>query len=219
MYNPNISIATPSPTPAGSFSNIGSISATSSLFYGGTLLPSGNIICTPHNSPNIGVINPVSLTFSNCGPIGAFTDKHGGAVLSPSGNVIFSPWNDNAIGVYNPNTSVASPIPAGAFYRLVIPGLGDNYCRGSGTLLPSGNIVFFPYDESNIIMADPTALTYSNIAYIGTAGSGHFFGGSRLLLDGRVIGVPYDKNEITILNTFMPAPPPEFCLSPYFNKT
>jgi streptogramin lyase len=219
VYNPNISIATPSPTPAGCFSNIMSgVGTLGSAYYGGTLLPSGNIICTPHNSPNIGVIDPVTLTFSNCGPIGAFTDKHGGSVLAPNGNVIFSPWNDNAIGVYNPNTPVSSPIQAGAYSRIVIPGLGDNYCKGGGTLLPTGNIVFFPYDESNIIMADPIALTYSNIVYIGTAGSGHFFAGSRLLMDGRVIGVPYDKDELTILNTFMPAPPREFCLSPFFNK-
>lgn len=100
VYNPSF---VSSPLPARAFSNIIVSAAGGSKFNGAALVPSGNIICVPYSSDNIGMIDPVALTYSNAtaynGPICR------GGVLIPDGRIV-SPRADaniiHTIGGFGP---------------------------------------------------------------------------------------------------------------------
>jgi hypothetical protein len=100
VYNPSY---VSSPLPAGAFSNIIVSAAGGSKFFGAVLVPSGNIICIPYSSGNIGSIDPVALTYSNA------TDYKGSSclrgVLIPDGRIV-SPRTDaniiHTIGGFGP---------------------------------------------------------------------------------------------------------------------
>ncbi|BAT22665.1 hypothetical protein [Yellowstone lake phycodnavirus 3] len=178
------------------------------LFQGGCLLPNGNIVMAPYFSANIGMYNPYTSAFSNVGPISAQgVGSFSGAVLAPNGNVIFAPLLSN-IGVYNPN--FVTSITGG--YSNVVCGLQG---VSGGVLLPTGNIIFPPAAQGNIVMFDPGALTVSNIQPKAIGADG--FRGATLVPSGQVIFSPFATANVGVLNTMVPAPP-EWCLSPYFNK-
>jgi hypothetical protein len=118
--------------------------------------------------------------------------------------------------VYNP-TFVSSPIAVGGFSNVVIGSMGGvSYFQGSA-LLPSGNIVFCPYDASNVGMFDSGALQYSNCAAVGASGISLKFVGCTLIPDGRIVFTPCNSANVGVLSTMVPASH-EFCLSPMFNK-
>lgn len=200
--------------------NVGPIAGQGlSLFGAGTLLPNGNVVMSPlATGSNIGMYNAYSLSasgFTNVGPI-ASSGTWESATLAPNGNVIFAPSASANVVVYNP-TFVSNPISAGGFSNVqtnVGTIGGGNYFKGS-TLLPSGNVIFCPADTSNIGMFDPTALTYSNCALMGS-GTAKFYG-CTLLPSGQVVFTPATASNVGLLNTMVPAPIP-FCLSPFFNK-
>jgi hypothetical protein len=111
------------------------------------------------------------------------------------------------IGVFNPVTLT---------YSNVQTNTGLSAFNG-GCLLPSGNIVFAPYQSANVGMFDPgTALSYSNSTQWGPAGS-NAFAGATLVQDGRVVFCPSNVANVGIFQTTTPAAP-EFCRTPYFNK-
>ncbi len=65
-------------------------------FSGGVLLPTGNVLCVPLTSANIGLFDPDAQTFSNA------TDCPGGfsgGSLLPDGRVVMSPWTSMNVGV------------------------------------------------------------------------------------------------------------------------
>ena len=89
VYNPSY---VSSPLSPGAFSNIIVGGEGGSKFYGAVLAPTGNIICMPYNSDNVGMIDPVALTFSNVVPYnGAAVCRRG--VLIPDGRII-APRNE-----------------------------------------------------------------------------------------------------------------------------
>ena len=100
VYNPSY---VSSPLPAGAFSNIIVSAAGGSKFYGAVLVPSGNIICIPYSSGNIGSIDPVALTYSNATAYKGSICWRG--VLIPDGRIV-SPRNDaniiHTIGGFGP---------------------------------------------------------------------------------------------------------------------
>jgi hypothetical protein len=159
----------------------------------------------PYASANIGMYNPRLSTFSNVGPISAAgTIKFVGSVLATNGNVVFAPYSSN-IGVYNPSfvTSIT-----GGYSNIAC---GQQQCQG-GVLLPTGNIIFPSETQGNVVMFDPGALTVSNVQ-TGAGG----FSGATLVPSGQVVFSPLFGANVGVLNTMVPAPP-EWCLSPYFNK-
>jgi hypothetical protein len=152
--------------------------------------------------------NPAIGAFSNVGPISAQgMGSFSGAVLAPNGNVIFAPQLSN-IGVYNPSyvTSIAGGY---SNVRCGFQGVAG------GVLLPTGNIIFPPSAQGNVVMFDPTALTVSNVQPKAIGADG--FRGATLVPSGQVIFSPLNTANVGVLNTMVPAPP-EWCLSPYFNK-
>jgi len=198
--------------------NVGPIAGLNSgLFGSGVLLPNGNVVMSPLTAGgNIGMYNTYSLSasgFTNVGPIGS-TGTWESSTLAPNGNVIFAPSTSLNIVSYNPSF-VSNPIGAGGFSNIQVGSLGGTFAFDGSTLLPSGNVVFTPYDGSNVGMFDPVSLQYSNCAFVSTA-TGKF-GGCTLLPNGQVVFVPYNSANVGLLDTFTPAPR-EFCLSPYFNK-
>jgi len=64
-------------------------------------------------------------------------------------------------------------------------------------------------------MFDPAALTVSNIQPKAIGADG--FRGATLIPTGQVIFSPLGTANVGVLNMMVPAPP-EFCISPYFNK-
>ena len=202
--------------------NVGPIhSGGVSLFGSGVLLPNGNVVMTPTSSAgNIGMYNTYSLTtagFSNVGPIcpAVGSQTWESATLAPNGNVIFAPSTSTNVVVYNPSI-VSSPIGAGGFSNVTIFGVAgsNNYFQGS-VLLPSGNVVFCPADNSNVGMFDPGTLIYSNCAAVSSS-TAKFYG-CTLIPSGQVVFTPANAANVGILNTMVPVGP-EFCLAPYFNK-
>jgi hypothetical protein len=89
VYDPT-QISTP--LPGSAFSNIRVGGTGGSLFFGGVLAPTGNIICMPWSSGNVGMIDPVALTYSNIAPFAGATGCRRG-VLVPDGRII-APRND-----------------------------------------------------------------------------------------------------------------------------
>jgi hypothetical protein len=76
------------PLPGSAFSNIIVGAQGGTKFFGGVLAPTGNVICLPLSSDNIGMIDPVNLTYSNIIAYqpGAVVCRRG--VLIPDGRII-----------------------------------------------------------------------------------------------------------------------------------
>jgi hypothetical protein len=155
------------------------------LFFGGVQAPSGNIVCIPHQSANVGIYDPIGLRFSNgfthnC-PAGSFA----GGVLDGNSNVTMIPYNSLNVCAFNGSTSTFSNMVS-------ISSTGPG-CIG-GVLLPTGNIMCIPFRNSNIIQYSPTARTFSNTS-IGTG----FFGGV-LTPNGNIVCVPYTSANVVVVN-------------------
>ena len=155
------------------------------LYFGGVQAPSGNIVCIPHASGNIGVFEPEGYSFSNilahnC-PSGAFA----GGVLDGNSNVTMIPYNSLNVCAYTDSTGLFSNMAqiSATAPRLV-----------GGVLLPTGNIIGIPFGTSNLIQYSPTARTFSNTII----GSG-FFGGV-LTPNGNVVCVPFTASNIVVVN-------------------
>ena len=156
------------------------------LYFGGVQAPSGNIVCIPHASGNIGVFEPEGGTFSNilvhnC-PSGAFA----GGVLDGSSNVTMIPYNSLNVCTYNGST--------GLFSNMVQISSTPPLLVG-GVLLSTGNILGIPFGSSNLIQYSPTTRTFANI----TVGLGGFFGGV-LTPNGNVVCVPYTAANVVVVN-------------------
>jgi len=156
------------------------------LYFGGVQAPSGNIVCIPHVSGNIGVFEPEGYSFSNalahnC-PLGAFA----GGVLDGNSNVTMIPYNSLNVCSYNGST--------GLFSNMVQVSTTAPRLVG-GVLLPTGNIIGIPFGTSNLIQYSPTARTFSN-TIIGPG----FFGGV-LTPIGNVVCVPFTASNILVVNT------------------
>jgi hypothetical protein len=202
--------------------NVGPLFGLNGTKFGGALLlPNGNVVFSPLFSGNIGMYNTYSLTpsaYSNVGPVkaaGSSTRYMEGACLAPNGNVVFTPTTTpgNVI-VYDP-TVVSSPLAGSAFTNISSTASGSQPFMGSGILLPSGNIFLPAVDSSNCAMIDPVALTFSNSTFLGTD-LGKFQSGC-LLPDGQIVMSPYLRQNVGVITTLLTSPP-EFCMSPYFNK-
>ena len=156
------------------------------LYFGGVQAPSGNIVCIPHASGNIGVFEPEGGTFSNilvhnC-PSGAFA----GGVLDGNSNVTMIPYNSLNVCAYNGST--------GLFSNMVQISSTPPLLVG-GVLLSTGNILGIPFGSSNLIQYSPTTRTFANI----TVGLGGFFGGV-LTPNGNVVCVPYTAANVVVVN-------------------
>jgi hypothetical protein len=85
---------------------------------------------------------------------------------------------------------------------VAVPGITavTNKFRG-GVLVPNGNVVFIPWNNSNVGLYNPVANVYSNIQ-VGAAagGSGLRFQGGVLSPTGNVVMVPRDSANIGIFN-------------------
>ena len=102
VYNPSY---VSSPLPPGAFSNV-TIGATGgSKFNGGVLTPTGNIICVPYSSDNVGMFSPSTLTYSNSTPYSSTVVCRRG-VLIPDGRIICP------VGASNIIFAVDSLVPA-----------------------------------------------------------------------------------------------------------
>ena len=155
------------------------------LYFGGVQAPSGNIVCIPHVSGNIGLYDPEGMSFSNalahnC-PSGAFA----GGVLDGNSNITMIPYNSLNVCSYNGST--------GLFSNMVKISTTAPKLVG-GVLLPNGNIIGIPFGTSNVIQYSPTALTFSNIVI-----APGFFGGV-LTPNGNVVCVPYTNGNVVVLN-------------------
>ena len=106
VYNPT-GVASPLATSA--YTNISAEARSGGTwaFYGSALLPSGNIICVPSDSQNVGMIDPVALTYSNSTPVGGPASKFFGGTLTVSGQVVFTPASAANVGIVN--TMVPAP--------------------------------------------------------------------------------------------------------------
>lgn len=181
-------------------------------FIGGVLLPNGNVALIPANSRNVGMLAADQSSFSNVGPF--FTtgsSKFIGGTLAPNGNVIMTPGflTSANVAIFNPTNSTCSNVQTGV--------AGGSGAFQGAALLPSGNVIFAPCAASNIGTFDPVALTYSNLTVGGLGTAANKFYGATLIPDGKVVFTPMAVQNVCTLGTFAQAPP-EFCLSPYFNK-
>lgn len=171
-------------------------------------LPTGNIVVVPAGSTmNVLMFSPTTQVTANL-PGTVFQsgtgNKFRGGVLAPNGNVVL-------VGFSVANTVVLNPSPTAPTWTNLVSVASYH----GGCLLPSGNVILAPSASANIGMVDPAALTFSNCVTVA-APSSSLFRQPVLVPDGRVIFAPQSSN-IGILNTMVTAPP-EFCLSPYFNK-
>jgi hypothetical protein len=85
------------PLPGSAFSNIIVGAQGGTKFFGGVLAPTGNVICLPLSSDNIGMIDPVNLTYSNIIAYqpGDVVCRRG--VLIPDGRIICPRSDENVI--------------------------------------------------------------------------------------------------------------------------
>ena len=174
-----------------SFSN-GPPAGGSAAYFGGVLLPNGNVVFAPYASSTIGIYNPTTTLPANAftaGPAhGMGNSAYFGGVLLPNGNVIFIPYNTSTIGIYNPTTNTFTSGPSVS---------GNAYA--GGVLLPNGNVVFFPYGAAtNIGIYNPTANTFT-LGPTHGMGTIAYFGGV-LLPNGNVVLVPHSATAIGIYN-------------------
>jgi hypothetical protein len=184
MYNPATTL----------FSSITIPNFVYSGFKGGVLVPNGNIVCCPNQSPNIGIFNPVSYAWSNVGTRTALGDYSGG-VFSPSGNVVFSPMGGNIIELNTTTLAVGNVVSVGSstpIWQGVV-------------LLPNGNIVMVPQTSPNILVYNnqTTPVTVSNVPY----GSAPGFIGGVLTPNGNVAMICVTSANVCIFN---PNPPFSF---------
>jgi streptogramin lyase len=209
-------------------------------FGGGVLAPNGNVVFIPNTSANIGQLNPTSLVYSNLTTTGVLGGTGGvlipngnvviggtgnicmynttssppvfsniiaaslqSPILAPNGNIILFSSSVSSVASFNPSTLALSTFGS---TTTIASGLGG------GALLPSGNIVYT--GGSSIAMVDPTGLSASTLLSGIPTNS---FSGATLVPSGQVVFTPYAAANVVVLDTMTPAPP-EWCLSPYFNK-
>ena len=181
------------------------------LQQGACLLTNGNVIVPYPGTANVIQFNPVTLAASN---LIVGTDGFNGLTLTPNGNVIGTPMNSNII-VINPSNFTSS--------NLNIPSSNANTQTfyGGACLSATGNIIFAPsltitanVGTSNVGMYDPVAGSFSNSTPTGSG-----FSGATLHPSGQIVFSPTaGGTTVGVLSTMVPAPP-EFCRSPYFNRT
>ena len=155
------------------------------LYFGGVQAPSGNIVCIPHQSANIGVFDPEGYRFSNSLAHGCPAGAFAGGVLDGYSNVTMVPYNSLNVCSYNGST---------ALFSNMVQISGTAPLLVGGVLLPSGNIMCIPFGNSNLVQYSPAARTYSNSAL----GSG-FFGGV-LAPNGNVVCIPYSAANVVVVN-------------------
>ena len=181
------------------------------LQQGACLLTNGNVIVPYPGTANVIQFNPVTLAASN---LIVGTDGFNGLTLAPNGNVIGTPMNSNII-VINPRNFTSS--------NLNVPSSNANTQTfyGGACLSATGNIIFAPsltitanVGTSNVGMYDPVAGSFSNSTPTGSG-----FSGATLHPSGQIVFSPTaGGTTVGVLSTMVPAPP-EFCRSPYFNRT
>ena len=162
----------------------------SNVFYGGVLLPNGNVVLVPRNSPNIGLYNPATNVYTDGPTHGRGEFAFDGGLLLPDGRVFLAPRISATIGLYNPATNTYTNGPA--------HGRGANAFAGS-VLLPDGNVLLVPLVSPNIGLYNPTANTFTDGPAHGR-GVGAFAGGV-LLPDGNVLLVPHVSPNIGLYNS------------------
>jgi hypothetical protein len=180
-------------TPSGS--SLTPPSGFGGLYFGGVQAPSGNIVCIPFTSGNIGLYNPEFLSFSNALVHGAPSGAFAGGVLDGNSNITMIPYNSLNVCAYNGST--------GLFSNMVQVSSSSPLLVG-GVLLPTGNVIGVPFGTANVIQYSPTARTFSNT----TIGSG-FYGGV-LTPNGNVVCVPYTTANVVVVN---PAGNPPYTFS------
>jgi hypothetical protein len=104
VYNPTF---VSSPITAGAISNVQLTLDGANRIQGGCLLPSGNIVCCPADTSNLGIFDPISLTYSNCVQLSAQGAKFYGCSLAFNGQVVFVPSASTNVSVLN--TMVPAP--------------------------------------------------------------------------------------------------------------
>ena len=144
-------------------------------YFGGVLVPSGNVVFIP-TSGFIGIYNPISNRLSRGATVSSST---AGGTLDQNGNVVMV---GSQIGTYNPRIDVYSSLNINF----------DGNFQGA-VLTPNGNIVCIPYTNSNIAEFQPATSAVSNTVKVGTSGVGKFSGGV-LAPNGNIICVPYASN-------------------------
>jgi hypothetical protein len=98
VYNPTF---VSSPITAGAISNIQLALDGVNRIQGGCLLPSGNIVCCPADTSNLGIIDPIALTYSNCAQLSTLGAKFYGCSLAFNGQVVFVPSSSTNVAVLN----------------------------------------------------------------------------------------------------------------------
>ena len=107
-------------------------------FFGGVLLPNGEVFCVPHSSTTATIYTPgyPTGTFTNINTGGTYPGSKAflGGTLLPDGRVLLSPYNTNSISVFNPITFTKTAYLLGGTYTSM-----SLY----GCVLASNNIVYF----------------------------------------------------------------------------
>ena len=155
-------------------------------YWGGVLMPNGNVLLVPTNATSIGIYNPNTNTFSTTGTTPG-NSAYWGGVLLPNGNVLFVPTNTASIGIYNPTTNTFSTTG-------ITPG---GYAYMGGVVLPNGNVLLVPSYATSIGIYNSTTNTFSTT---GTTPGGDAYRGGVLMSNGNVLIVPFNATTIGIYN-------------------
>jgi hypothetical protein len=172
-------------------------------------LPDGRMVFTPSSGQNVGVFNPETNSYTSYayGAAGTgFYISFVGSVLVPDGRVVFVPHQSDGIGTFDYRTNTFRTYPHGF-------GSGQQIFH-TGCLLPTGEVFMPSYSRPLIGIFNPITNTVRTIPTPINFGVCQ----PTVLPDGRVMLAPtFNSNLCTITGLNKPVPP-EFLLSPLFNK-
>ncbi len=188
-------LATRTQDVAGTAEQFGSIAGNDK--YGALSLASdGDLILSPYDAANIGLIDPVAETFTAFNPNGSIglsgTVKYIGQCLTPQGLTFFAPFDEPDVLVYDHRQRRAFKL------GLNLPGTSR---YGAAVYSPvDGNVYLIPYTAQNVCIINPVTFAVSFTTFGLTLTDTVKWDGAVHALNGKIYGVPRNSTTILIID-------------------
>lgn len=189
-------LATRTQDVAGTATQFGSI-AGNGKYSGIALAESGNLILSPFDATNIGIVDPAAESFTAFNPNGNI--ELGGTVkyisqalaLAPNGLMFFAPFYESDVLVYDTRN--------GRAFKLGLNISGTSRYSAAIYSPVSRKVYLIPYTAQNVAIIDPWTLAVSFTTFGLTLTDTTKWDGAVLGLDGKIYGVPRNATDILIV--------------------
>lgn len=188
-------LATRTQEVAGTATQFGSIAGNDK--YGAlALTESGNLILSPYDAANIGIVDPAAESFTAFNPNGNIalsgTVKYIGQALAPNGLMFFAPFDEPDVLVYDTRN--------GRAFKLGLNISGTSRYAAAIYSPVSRKVYLIPYTAQSVCIIDPWTLAVSFTTFGLTLTDTVKWDGAVQGLNGLIYGVPRNATNILIID-------------------